>query len=108
MHARDAVAQIRSGMGPVLLEFLTYRWREHCGPNFDNDIGYRTVEEYETWRQRDPLAICGKRLLDEGVLSQEEMRTEAERIHFEIDDAVAFAQTSPFPDSKNCMCQVYA
>jgi pyruvate dehydrogenase E1 component alpha subunit len=107
-HTCDASAQIRSGMGPVLLEFLTYRWREHCGPNLDNDIGYRTVEEYESWCQRDPLAICAKRLLDEGVLNQKEIRAEEERIHLEIDDAVAFAKSSPFPTSDNCMSQVYA
>lgn len=106
-NACEAIAQIRSGMGPFLLEFLTYRWREHCGPNFDNDIGYRTVEEYETWCQRDPLVICAKRLLDQGVLSQREMQKEAECIRLEIDDAIAFAKSSPFPTSENCMSQVY-
>ena len=44
-----ACQSIRSGNGPIFLEMPTYRWREHCGPNYDNDIGYRTEEEFESW-----------------------------------------------------------
>ena len=40
--ASAALADIRAGGGPRFLEFSTYRWREHCGPFYDNDIGYRT------------------------------------------------------------------
>jgi TPP-dependent pyruvate/acetoin dehydrogenase alpha subunit len=43
--AGEAVEKARRGGGPSFLEFKTYRWREHCGPNFDNDIGYRTEAE---------------------------------------------------------------
>ncbi|SVC72066.1 uncharacterized protein METZ01_LOCUS324920, partial [marine metagenome] len=50
--ARD---KILSGNGPQFLEFDTYRWREHCGPNYDNDIGYREEEEFLEWKKKDPL-----------------------------------------------------
>jgi pyruvate dehydrogenase E1 component alpha subunit len=52
---KDAVNAVRAGQGPYFLEFATYRWREHCGPNFDNDIGYRTQDEFLAWQERDPL-----------------------------------------------------
>jgi len=106
--AQDAVAQARAGRGPVLLELLTYRWREHCGPNYDNDLGYRTLEEFETWRDRDPLAVCAERLLPDGHL-KEPGREELERqLRAEIDEAVAFAKSSPFPAAETLMTQVYA
>ena len=38
--------------GPYFFEFKNYRWREHCGPNYDNDIGYRQKNEFKYWIQR--------------------------------------------------------
>ena len=51
------VNYVRAGNGPAFIEASTYRFREHCGPNFDNDIGYRTIEEYQIWRDRDPCLL---------------------------------------------------
>ncbi len=51
---KSAVEFVRTGKGPYFLELYTYRWREHCGPNYDNDIGYRTEEEFESWKLKDP------------------------------------------------------
>ena len=47
---------------------MTYRWLEHCGPNFDNDLGYRTQEEYEEWREQDPVERYFQQLNQDGVL----------------------------------------
>ena len=46
---------VRSGKGPYFLEFETYRWREHCGPNFDNDLGYRSNDEFLKWKGKCPI-----------------------------------------------------
>ena len=61
---RDAAVHARSGRGPVFLELKTYRWREHCGPGFDNHIGYRTERQNTSpgasetqWRLLKPA--CG-------------------------------------------------
>src|SRR5258708_27720371 len=51
----EAVTRARAGGGPTFILADTYRWREHCGPNYDNDLGYRTVAEFEQWRERDPI-----------------------------------------------------
>ena len=52
------LSKIRSGFGPRFIEFDTYRWREHCGPNFDNDIGYRTKKEFLRWKKKDLFLLA--------------------------------------------------
>jgi pyruvate dehydrogenase E1 component alpha subunit len=88
-----AVAHIRSGSGPAYLEFVTYRHREHCGPYFDNNIGYRTEDEYLEWKKKDPIETHQKRL----QLDERELKTIRTEIHSEIEEAFAFAKNSPFP-----------
>ena len=90
--AREAVDHARSGQGPMLLELDTYRWREHCGPNYDDDIGYRDPAEAAAWRERCPVARQRARLTE-----VDEAAVEAE-LRAEIDDAFAFAQASPWPE----------
>lgn len=103
-----AVSRIRGGNGPAYLEFDTYRWREHCGPNFDNDIGYRTEEEYSNWRKRCPLENFAIQLKDMSVLSEPHINEMKKKIESEIDEAFAFAQSSLFPDPMTLQLDVYA
>jgi len=93
----DAVSSIRSGGGPVLLEFATYRWREHCGPNYDNDIGYRTEAEFLKWKARDPVVIARDRLFAAGVIDQHWVEQTTMAIGDEVDAAFAAARAAPFP-----------
>lgn len=106
--ARDAVAHARRGGGPSFIEFDTYRWREHCGPNFDNDIGYRTEEEYLTWRARCPVETYERRLVDESVLARDAPAAMLAAIRAEIDDAFRFARESPFPSAAELGTHLYA
>ena len=106
--ARAAVEKARAGDGPTFLELLTYRWREHCGPNYDNDLGYRTEEEFLEWKKRDPVELLRLRLVESGLMSGEEAEAMAKRIGAEIDDAVEFAKSSPFPDESTLLEGVYA
>jgi 2-oxoisovalerate dehydrogenase E1 component len=76
----DAVARAQNGSGPVYLEFEPYRWREHCGPNYDNDIGYRTEDEYKSWRARCPIEALGESLRREATISDAEAGEMARRI----------------------------
>jgi len=83
---------IDSGRGPAFLELSTYRWREHCGPNYDNEVGYRSEAEFLEWQQKDPIARTG-------ALVEPRLFAEAiAEIEVEIDDAVTFAKDSPFPE----------
>jgi len=91
------IGSIRQGEGPYFLEFDTYRWREHCGPNFDNDLGYRTNQEYLKWKKRDPILLFEKKLLNYKDMSKENMIEMEATIKQEVDGAFVFAEKSPFP-----------
>lgn len=105
--AHHAISKIRSGDGPFFLEFMTYRWREHCGPNFDNDIGYRSVDEYEEWKRKDPVHLFAERLLVEQVLSMDDIEAMDRAIANEVAQAFAFAESSPFPSGAEAGKNVY-
>ena len=73
------MTHIREGRGPCLIEFSTYRFKEHCGPHIDP---YQPEEEVCFWQERDPL-----RHVDQN----------RDEIAQEIDDAFVFAEKSAFP-----------
>jgi 2-oxoisovalerate dehydrogenase E1 component len=106
--SRESAAYARERKGPVFIEFMTYRWREHCGPNYDNDIGYRTVEEFEEWKAKDPVAGFEKRLLEEKRITPNEIEGARKGILAEIEEAVSFAKSSPFPPLNKLSDEVYA
>jgi TPP-dependent pyruvate/acetoin dehydrogenase alpha subunit len=106
--ARAAVAQARAGQGPVFLELKTYRWREHCGAGFDNHIGYRTEAEYQSWRERDPIATFERRLQAAGTFDASRFAQFNARVDAEIAQAFAAADCAPFPSAATLMNHVYA
>lgn len=106
--AGEAVARARRGQGPTFMELDTYRWREHCGPNYDNHIGYRTEEEFLEWRKRCPIQKCRSGLIQDGLLSEQEAGVGAIGIRQEIEDAFAYAKASPFPMEDQLFTGVYA
>jgi len=95
--AQRALEYIRGGHGPYFLEFATYRWREHCGPNFDNDLGYRREDEYLRWREKDPIKILQDELLAHRALNDTDIQEMDRTIQTEVDQAFVFAEESPFP-----------
>jgi TPP-dependent pyruvate/acetoin dehydrogenase alpha subunit len=103
-----AVEKARSGAGPVFLEFKTYRWREHCGPGYDNHIGYRTEEEYEAWRRVCPLERLEEKLRAAKQLTEETESKLQQEIGLEIGAAFDFALSSPYPSPATASEQVYA
>lgn len=96
--AKQTVESIRTGNGPAFLEFETYRHREHCGPNFDNDIGYRTQEEFLAWEKKCPIQSQLKKIQETLPFSDSEYGKMRETIATEIDEAFEFAEKSPFPE----------
>jgi pyruvate dehydrogenase E1 component alpha subunit len=106
--AAEAARHARSGAGPVFLELTTYRWREHCGPSYDNDIGYRTPAEFEKWKKLCPIARLEKKLLTARILTPESIAAMKSEITAEIDAAFRFAKASPYPDGSELLKGVYA
>jgi pyruvate dehydrogenase E1 component alpha subunit len=87
--ARKACLEIRAGGGPVFLELRTFRFRAHS--MYDPER-YRSTEEVEHWRERDPVDLHTRHLTGEGVLDEADTaRIEAE-VASEIDAAIAFAE----------------
>jgi pyruvate dehydrogenase E1 component alpha subunit len=101
----EAVARARAGDGPTLVECMTYRWRGHS--RSDRNL-YRTQEEIESWKQRDPIARLRDRLIASGVLdaaAADGLRQQAQEA---VAAAVAFAEASPEPDPDQLEEGVYA
>jgi pyruvate dehydrogenase E1 component alpha subunit len=98
--ARQAVLSIRSGAGPVFLEFQTYRFRAHS--MFDPEL-YREKAEVEAWKKKGPV----KRLVDElrkrGCLDDSMLREMDEEIERRIEAAVAFAEASAYESPETLM-----
>uniref|UniRef100_UPI004048CDBD thiamine pyrophosphate-dependent dehydrogenase E1 component subunit alpha n=1 Tax=Algoriphagus sp. TaxID=1872435 RepID=UPI004048CDBD len=103
-----AVASIRNGDGPVLIEFSTYRWREHCGPAFDNHIGYRTQDEFEMWKENDPVLNLENQLLAIDSGFEKQLKEIKVTIGNEIADAFKFAESSAFPNAIDAYTGEYA
>ena len=104
----DAVAAIRQTGRPYFLEFSTYRWREHCGPDYDNHLDYRTEEEFEYWKSRDPI-----RLLENYLNSQNNdffaiSKKYKELVALEISEAFQIAEDAPFAETEFAYQGVYA
>jgi len=95
--AREAVAHARGGAGPFFLECTTYRWREHVGPQWDYDKGYRTKAEVDAWIARCPIRRASERLLSEGVCTQQRIAAMERASQIEVDEAVAAARAASFP-----------
>ena len=92
-----ALATIRAGEGPRFLELSTYRWLEHCGPFYDNDLGYRSEAEFNEWREQEPISRFEATLLSGKVLTTAEIEQMDTEIAQEIAEAFDFAESSPFP-----------
>lgn len=98
----EAVARARSGQGPSLLEFTTYRYHGHHTFELRVRLRYRDPDEVEGWRARDPLALQASRVPDD-------FRATADaEIEARLDEAVRFAVDSPRPDPADALAHHYA
>jgi TPP-dependent pyruvate/acetoin dehydrogenase alpha subunit len=101
-RVREAARAIRNERsGPAFFECMTYRWREHVGPNEDYNLGYRDRNELEPWIQNDQLERLAKL-----VTSPERDRIESE-VETEIRGAFENAEASPFPDEKELLTHLF-
>ena len=96
--AKRAVEDARIGKGPALIECMTYRWRGHVGPSNDLDKGLRSKEELEYWMNRCPIKALEEFLLEHDLVSKSEKNKIYENLEEEIEEAIAFAKVSPYPD----------
>jgi pyruvate dehydrogenase E1 component alpha subunit len=104
----EAVRTIREDSRPILLEFYTYRWLEHCGPNRDDHLDYRDTQEVAQWIANDPITRLQSVLVDRGWLDEIELASDLEIIQTEILEGFEFALSSPFPEEHELLEAIYA
>jgi 2-oxoisovalerate dehydrogenase E1 component len=104
--AGEAVARARAGDGPTLLACTTYRTRAHSEGMRDG--GYRSREEVEQWRARDPIDRLRRHLLDGGLAEPASLERIEADVAALVDEAVAWAKASPYPDPGTVLEHVYA
>jgi TPP-dependent pyruvate/acetoin dehydrogenase alpha subunit len=103
--AGEAISRARSGGGPSLIEVKTDRLWGH----FEGDAdGYRTDEFKKAMADRDVVVSFGQKLVSEGVLTEPDLETIKERIHGEVEDALSFAESSPYPEPEDALADVFA
>ena len=102
---KKAISDTRRGNGPYFLEFFTYRWLEHCGPNFDNDLGYRSEKEFEKWKSREPIRRLKKKIRKKFYKNIKNIEISVRK---EIHKAFNFAERSSFPSKSDAYKGVYA
>jgi pyruvate dehydrogenase E1 component alpha subunit len=100
----EHVRKAREERQPTLVEAFTYRFRGHSAA--DPEV-YRTKEEVEEWRKKDPITAFRDRLLAEGVISEDEVGEMLERVEERVLDAVAFADASPEPPLESLYDHLY-
>ena len=103
--SQEAVRKARRGEGPTLIEMKTYRWYGHSEIDPAN---YRTSEELEMWKKRDPVPRFEKLLMERGVIDEAHKQATLQRIEREIEEAIDFADKSPHPDPSEILEDVYA
>ena len=100
----EAAARARRGDGPTFLEFRTYRFKGH---SMSDPQKYRTKEEVEEYKQRDPIEQVLGTIRDHSILSEEELDAINKKVKMQVEEAVKFAEESPWPDGMDAFKDVY-
>jgi len=97
--ALDAVARLRQGDGPIFLECMTYRWREHVGPLYDYEQNrtYRTRDELEAWKTRCPVRRSAQRIVETELATSAELEAEQKAVETFVEAEVERARQAPWP-----------
>ncbi|MDP6666574.1 MAG: thiamine pyrophosphate-dependent dehydrogenase E1 component subunit alpha [Dehalococcoidia bacterium] len=105
----EAVRRARVGEGPTLIEGLTYRYEEHSlGLNRARRGEYRTEDEIDTWRDRDPIVLHEDRLISQGIATREECDAVNTETQEEVEKATDYARNSPFPKESDLFEDMWA
>jgi TPP-dependent pyruvate/acetoin dehydrogenase alpha subunit len=103
--SQEAVRRARRGEGPTLIEMKTYRWYGHSEIDPAN---YRTQEELESWKKRDPVPRFERLLMERGIIDEGYKQQTLQKIEREIEEAIDFAEKSPHPELSSLMEDIYA
>jgi TPP-dependent pyruvate/acetoin dehydrogenase alpha subunit len=102
------VAWARKNQTPIFLEYKTYRWLEHCGPNDDDDLEYRPSGELQSWKSQDPLDVLRELLIDKYSVPVSEFDKILILITAEVNQVFEKVRKDPFPTLSESMQDTYA
>jgi len=105
---KDIVHSARTNNAPALVVMDTYRWREHCGVNFDDHLEYRDITEVERWMERDPLKIASSMVIEANILTQDEIDAMATEILTDVSKHFVDAIDAPLPGPEMAQLYMYA
>lgn len=101
----EIVEYVRAGNGPVLVESVTYRWLGHS----TSDPGkYRTKEEVDEWKQKDPVLRFKTYMLENNVATEEEIKQVEDASNADVEESVKFALSSPEPTLESAFEDIFA
>ncbi len=100
-----AAERARAGEGPTLLEFRTYRYKGH---SMSDPQKYRTKEEVEQYKQRDPLEQVRQTILNNKIATEKELEAIEQKVLGQVEESVKFAEESKYPDPSEAMKDIYA
>lgn len=99
-----AAERARVGGGPTLLEFRTYRYKGH---SMSDPQKYRTKEEVDEYKRRDPVEVVRTTILERKFATEKELDAIVEKINAQVEDSVKFAEESNFPDPSEALKDIY-
>jgi pyruvate dehydrogenase E1 component alpha subunit len=99
-----AAERARKGEGPTLLEFRTYRYKGH---SMSDPAKYRSKEEVEEYKQRDPIEVVKKTILSNKMASEKDLDVIDQKVNAQVEESVKFAEESNYPDPSEAMKDVY-
>ena len=91
----EAAAHIRAGKGPYFLEIMTYRYKGHSVSDPGN---YRSKDEVNEYKDRDPVKVLEKKMVEKGIMTEDEIKEVKNKIKAEVKEAVKFAEESDYID----------
>ena len=103
--AVEASARAIAGDGPTLIEYKTYRWRGHGEADLQL---YQPKEEIVAWQAMCPIPKLRGDMLAKGLINKDELREMDKRIAAIVQDAIRFAEESPFPEPSEALADVFA
>jgi len=101
----EAAERARKGDGPTLLEFRTYRYKGH---SMSDPAKYRSKEEVEDYKKKDPIEVVRKTILDGKMATDKQLEAIDEKIKAQVEESVKFAEESNYPDPAEAFRDVYA
>lgn len=99
-----ASERARKGEGPTLLEFRTYRYKGH---SMSDPAKYRTKEEVEEYKHRDPVEVVKRNIMERKLATEKEIEAIEARVNQQVEESVKFAEESNFPDASEAFTDIY-